>query len=153
MRLAETSIMATSRDGNGKSSDVSKASTPELFSGLIADAKEIAIGHLGKMRGEIGDEFKQLKNFLAKIAITVGVVVVGSILIGHTLALGIAALGVPMWASYLIASVLAFGAGFLILKRLPGDKTNMDLVPESAMADFKRDMKEIKRGTEHALHH
>lgn len=131
--------MATTRE------DVSKASTPELFSGLISDAKELAIGHLGKMRGEIGDEFKQLKNFLAKIAITVGVVVVGSILIGHALAIGIAALGVPAWGSYLIAAVVMFGVGFAILKRLPGDKTNMDLVPESALADLGRDLKDIRR--------
>jgi hypothetical protein len=136
-----------SKSGNGVP-DVSKASTPELFSGLIADAKELAVGHLGKMRGEIGDEFQQLKGFLAKIAVTVGVVVVGSVLIGHALALGIAALGVPQWASYLLAAVLSFGVGFVLLKRLPGDKHDMDLVPESALASLGRDLSQIKRAGE-----
>lgn len=140
--------MATSRDGNGKTSDVTQASTPELFSGLIDNAKELAVGHLGKMRGEINDEFKQLKLFLAKIAVTVGVVVVGSILFGHAAATGIAALGVPTWAGYLIAAVVSFAIGFVILKRLPGDKTNMDLVPESTLKDFKHDLKQIRRAGE-----
>lgn len=128
---------------------MTKASTPELFTGLISDVKELAIGHLGKMRSEIGDEFGQLKAFLAKIAIMVGVVVVGSILAGHTLALGLVALGLPMWSGYLLATVLAFGIGFVILKRLPGDKTQMDLVPESAMADLAKDIRDIKRETAH----
>ena len=148
-RIAVIPTMATTRDGK---SDVSKASTPELFTGLISDAKELAIGHLGKMRSEIGDEFQQLKHFLAKIAIMVGVVVVGSVLLGHGLAIGIAALGVPHWLAYLVAAGLSFGAGFLFLKRLPGDKKDMDLVPESAFADLTRDLKDIRHAGERASH-
>lgn len=144
--------MATSH-GDAKTSDVTKATTPELFSGLIDNAKELAIGHLGKMRGEIGDEFKQLKMFLAKIAITVGVVVVGSILLGHAAATGIAALGVPTWAGYLIAAVVSIVVGVVILRRLPGDTTNMDLVPESSLANLRRDLQQIRNAGEQAASH
>lgn len=137
---------------HGNVPDVSKASTPELLAGMISDAKELAVGHLGHMRGEIGDEFKQLKGFLAKIAISVGVVVVGSILLGHALALGLAALGLPDWAGYLIGAVIAFGVGAIILKRMPADKHDMDLVPEGALKSLARDFKDIKRSTEHGTH-
>ena len=137
-------VDAMTRDRNPET--ISAASTPELFAGLISDAKELAIGHLGRMRGEIGDEFVQLKLFLAKVAITVGVVVVGSVLLGHALAAGIVALGVPWWAGYLIAAVISFVVGGAMLKRMPGDKKNMDLVPEGAFADLTKDLSDIRKG-------
>ncbi|MBA3820870.1 MAG: phage holin family protein [Deltaproteobacteria bacterium] len=127
---------------SGNHDDISHSSTPELFSGLIADAKDIAVGHLGKMRVEIADEFKGLKSFLLKVAIAVGVGVLGAILLAHAIALILAAVGLPMWAAYLISAVVAIGIGVLVLKRLPGGK-NIDLIPESALADLKRDMTEV----------
>ncbi|MDQ3366785.1 MAG: phage holin family protein [Myxococcota bacterium] len=128
----------------GNPDDISQSSTPELFSGLIADAKDIAVGHLGKMRSEIGDEFQGLKSFLLKVAIAVGIGVLGAILLAHSVALILEAVGLPMWAAYLISAAVAIGVGVIVLKRLPGDKKNIDLIPESALAGLKRDMTEVK---------
>lgn len=124
--------------------DMTHKSIPELISGLLGDAKEIAGGHATKMRGEIKDEFRGLKVFLAKVAIAVGAGILGSILLAHAAALGLDALGVPQWLAYLIAAVIGIVAAVLLLKRLPADKTDFDLVPESTIADFKRDMKSLK---------
>lgn len=130
--------------GTKKADEISNASMPELFSGLIADAKDIAVGHLGKMRGEIGDEFKGLKSFLLKVAIAVGLGVLGAILLAHAFALALAAVGLPLWAGYLISAVIFVSVGAIVLRRLPGDTKNIDLVPESAIAGLKRDMTEVK---------
>lgn len=129
--------------------DIHQASTPKLFSGLINDAKEIAVAHLGKMRGEIKDEFKGLKMFLAKVAIAVGLGILGAILLAHSFALILDAVGLPQWAGYLIAAAIWIGIGAIILKRLPADKTDVDLVPESTLADLKRDMRDVKNDVRH----
>lgn len=117
---------------------------PELISGLIADAKDVAVGNVSKMRSEIGDEFKGLKMFLMKVAIAVGIGILGAILLFHSFALILDAVGLPQWAAYLIMAVVSIGVGAIIVKRLPGDKKDIDLVPESALADFKRDVREVK---------
>lgn len=124
--------------------DMTNKSMPELLSGLLGDAKEIAAGHATKMRGEIKDEFRGLKLFLAKVAVAVGVGILGAILLAHAAALVLDAVGLPQWAAYLISAALFVGVGLVILKRLPAEKKDIDLVPESALADFKRDMKTLK---------
>jgi hypothetical protein len=123
--------------------EVQQSSTPELFAGVLSDAKEIAVGHLGRMRSEIGDELKELKQYLARVVIAAGVMVVASLLAGETIALGLVALGLPGWAGFALATVIAVVAGVLLVKRMPGSKQNMDLVPEEAMNDLKSDLAQI----------
>lgn len=134
--------------------NVSNKSLPELVSGLLGDAKEIAAGHATKMRGEIRDEFSGLKNFMLKVAIAVGLGVLGAILLSHAFALGLDALGIPQWVAYLIAAVVFVGVGAFIVKtKLPAQKKDIDLVPESAIADFKRDVKAIRREVKDEVAH
>lgn len=123
--------------------EVKQSSTPELFAGVLSDAKEIAIGHLGRMRSEIGDELTELKQYLARVVIAAGVMVVASLLAGETLALGLVALGLPGWAGFALATVIAVVAGVLLVKRMPSSKKNMDLVPEESMSDLKADLAQI----------
>lgn len=126
-------------------SDVTHASIPELISGLVGDLKEIGAGHATKAREEIKDEFRGLKQFLVKTAIAVGLGVLGAILLSHAFALGLDALGLPAWAAYLISAMLFVGVGVLVLKRMPTtNKKDIDLIPESAFADMKRDAVAIK---------
>ena len=131
-------------------SDIKNASIPELISGLFGDVKEFATGHATKMRDEVKDEFSGLKRFLMKIVIAMGVGVLGAILLAHAFALGLDALGLPQWAAYLIAAAIFVGIGMVIIKRLPSDKKDIDLVPESALEDLKRDVKGIKDDVVHA---
>ena len=133
--------------------DMSNKSIPELLSGVLGDAKEIAAGHATKMRGEIKDEFTGLKMFLMKVAIAVGVGILGAILLAHAFALGLDAVGLPQWAAYLIAAALFVAIGIVIVKRLPADKGEIDLVPESTLADFKRDVKSIRRDVKDEVAH
>lgn len=126
------------------STDVSHASIPQLISGLVGDAREIAAGHATKMREEIKDEFSGLKMYLMKVMIAVGLGTLGAILLAHAFALGLDALGLPQWLAYLISAVVFVGIGAVLVKRLPADKTNIDLVPEAALAGMKRDMKTLK---------
>lgn len=131
--------------------DVSHASIPELISGVVNDAKQIASAHATKMRGEIKDEFSGLKRFLMKVAAAVGLGVLGGILLAHTLALVLDAIGLPMWLSYLIAAVVFVGIGAIFLAALPSSTKDIDLVPETTIADFRRDVKSIGRDVKSEL--
>jgi hypothetical protein len=126
------------------SSDVTNASIPELISGVVSDAKEIAAGHATKARSEIKEEFTGLKQYLMKVLVAVGLGIMGAILLSHSFALGLDALGMPQWAAYLIAAVIFIGIGVILVKRMPSDKSKIDLVPENAIADLKRDITTLK---------
>jgi hypothetical protein len=126
------------------STDVSHASIPELISGVLGDAKDIAAGHASKARDEVKDEFSNLKAYLMKVMVAVGLGIMGAILLSHAFALGLDALGVPQWAAYLIAAVIFVGIGAILVKRMPANKKDIDLVPESALAGLKRDAQNIR---------
>ena len=124
--------------------DIKQASIPELISGLVGDAKEIAAGHATKARDEIKAEFTGLKQYLLMVLVSVGLGVLGAILLSHAFALGLDAVGVPTWASYLIAAAVFVTIGVILIKRMPASKKDIDLIPESAIADLKRDAVAIK---------
>src|SRR5262245_60626672 len=102
--------------------EIAEASTPSLFAGLIQDARDLAVGHAERMRGEVGDELKNLKSMVERIVIAVGVMVVGAILAGHFIAIVLVAIGLPPWAGYGITAAIAIGIGIIILKHLPPDR-------------------------------
>jgi hypothetical protein len=129
--------------------EIGREPTKELFSHLIADAKELAVGHLGRMQGEFRDELKNLRSYMLKVAIAVAVVVVAAVLLGHTLGLALTALGMPAWVGYGIAALLLAGTGVVILKRLPGDKKDMDLVPEESMHKLSSDLRSVSHAVRH----
>ena len=124
--------------------DIKQASIPELISGLVGDAKDIAAGHATRARDEIRAEFTGLKQYLMMVLVAVGLGVLGAILLSHAFALGLDALGVPTWASYLIAAALFVGVGVVLIKRMPANKKNIDLIPEGAIAGLKRDVTTLK---------
>jgi Putative Actinobacterial Holin-X, holin superfamily III len=132
--------MATSRHDP----EVQKATTPSLFAAVIDDARELAIGHLERMQRETKQELGNLKNAIARTAVGVAIVIVGTILTGHALAAVMIALGLAPWAAYVITAVLAVGGGILLLKQWPKDSTDMDLVPEQSIAAMKRDFQRVK---------
>jgi hypothetical protein len=119
------------------------ASTPQLFAGVLEDARDLALGHFDRMRGEIGDELSNLKSMIRNTVIAVGVMVVGAVLAGHFLAIALIALGLPAWVSYGLAATIAIGTGIVVIKRLPGDRTNADLYPEESLADLQRDVRDV----------
>ena len=125
--------------------DVQHEGTKDLVAGLLTDAKELAAGQMGRMQGEIKDEFKNLRAMMVKIAASVGLLVLAGVLLGHTLAAALVALGLPWWAGYGLAAVILIAIGFVILKMLPDDKVNADLVPEESIAKMKHDIRDIRQ--------
>lgn len=121
------------------------ASTPQLFAGLMQDARDLALGHFERMRGEIGDELSNLKAMIRSTIVAVGVMVIGAVLAGHFVAIVLIALGLPEWAGYGVAAAAAIVTAAVVIKRLPTDRTNADLYPEEAVADLRRDLSDVAR--------
>jgi hypothetical protein len=119
--------------------------TKDLVAGLISDAKDLAAGHLGHMRGEIKDEFKNLKLVMWRIAGGVSVLAVAAVLVGHALALALAALGLPLWVSYAAAAIVLLALGGAILEFLPHVDKDSDLIPEQSLAEARDDIKRVSQ--------
>jgi hypothetical protein len=130
--------------------EVQKATTPSLFAAVIDDARELAIGHLQRMQRETKQELRNLKSAIARTAVGVAILIVGTILAGHAIAAILIELGLLPWASYLITAALAVGGGVLLLSQWPKDSTDMDLVPEQAIEAMKRDLESVKEATQSA---
>jgi hypothetical protein len=124
--------------------DVQKTSTPSLFAAVLDDARELAVGHLERMQRETAGELRNLKRAIARTAVAVGIVIVGAVLGGHTVAAALIALGLPAWVSYGLAAVAALVGGLILLSRWPKDTTDLDLVPEESIASLRRDVAQVK---------
>jgi hypothetical protein len=122
-----------------------RVGTKDLVTGLLSDAKDLASGQVERMRDEFKDEFKNLRTMMMRIAASVGVLVLAGVLVGHTLAAALVALGLPWWAGYGITALLLTAIGVVLLKRLPNDRVNSDLVPEESISKLKHDFKDIRQ--------
>jgi uncharacterized membrane protein len=94
--------------------EIESEATTDLVTGLITDAKDLATG----MQAELRQELANLKVTLLRVAVKVAMIIVAAVLVGHGLAWGIGALGIPMWAAYVLAAGILFGVGMAVLKRL-----------------------------------
>ena len=129
--------------------NVENERTKDLVTGLLSDAKDLAVGELGRMKSEITDELKNLKRYMLEVGIAVGVVVVGAVLIGHAVAVGLVALGVPAWLAYVLAAVIMIGVGVIILKTRHVKRSDIDLVPEESMHRLERDLRQMRDAVRH----
>jgi hypothetical protein len=131
------------RNSDVRPSSPRDGSATELVGGLITDAKDLVVAHGERIKLEVRDELHALKDTMKLVGIAVGAVTVASILVGHAIALGLAAAsGLPFWASYAIVAIVAVIAGVLVLKRRP-PTSQIDLVPEQSLRDVKRDAKMV----------
>jgi hypothetical protein len=128
---------------------VENLSWRELLTGVAGDVSQLAKGRMTEMRDEVKDELSNLKRYMLRIAIGVGIVVVGAILVGHLLASALNAMGVPLWGGYAIAAVIMLAGGYLLLTRYPADPNKRDLVPEETAGDIKQDVEEIVEAVRH----
>lgn len=126
-----------------------EASATELLGGVITDAKDLVVAHGERIKLEIRDELRGLKTTIKLVGIAVAAVAVAAILAGQALAIGLAtATGLPVWAAYAIVAVVATVAGYIVLSRRPPTE-QIDLVPETALRDAKRDAKMVAQAIRH----
>lgn len=128
---------------------VEDLSWKDLLAGVAGDLSDLAKGRMSAMHDEVKGELSNLKRYMLRVAIGVGIVVVGAILVGETMASALAALGVPLWVGYAISAAIMLGAGYVLLSRFPAERESMDLVPETNLGGIKDDVAEVVEAVRH----
>jgi len=83
----------------------------DLVAGILSDAQELFRQQAALFRSEIQEDVRKTKEAAVPLAIGLWLLVLGSILLSATVALILAALGLPEWASFAIVGAVVTVAG------------------------------------------
>ncbi len=84
----------------------------DLITGVIADARELAVAEVDKLKADISEVGKK-----AKIAgVGLGFLIAAAVLLGQALAFGMIALGLPPWAAFAILAAVTALCGVVFVK-------------------------------------
>lgn len=123
--------------------------TTELVVGMVADARDLALVHLNRLQREMRSDLGNLGDLLKARLLTVGGLLVAMLLASLALAFGLAdALGIPLWASLGGVSVLVAALSIFWHRRSSRPSKDIDLVPDDALADARRDVAKLVKSTE-----
>jgi hypothetical protein len=87
----------------------------ELISGVISDARDLAIAEVDKLKAEAVTQVKTVGEEVKIVSVGALILTVAAIMLGTSLSLGVAELGVPPWAAFGTIAV-AFGvAGYMFI--------------------------------------
>lgn len=115
--------------------------TTDLVVGMVVDARDLALVHLNRLQRELTGELGNLGDLIKARAISVAGFLVAALLAAEALAFGVAeALGLPMWTGLAGVAVLVAIATVVWNRRTSRPSKDIDLVPEGALADAKKDM-------------
>ncbi|HEY4181135.1 MAG TPA: phage holin family protein [Kofleriaceae bacterium] len=89
-----------------------EVSSSELIGGVLDDARDLATAELDKLKAEA----KQVGESAKITGIALAFLITAAVLAGTGVALGLGALGLPAWTSFLVVGA-AFGiVGILVIK-------------------------------------
>ena len=89
----------------------------ELISGVLSDARDLAMAEVDKLKAEAVTQVKTVGEEVKIISVGALILAVAAIMLGTAVSLGVAALGVPPWAAFGIIAI-AFGlTGILFIKK------------------------------------
>lgn len=84
----------------------------DLISGVISDARELAVAEVDKLKAEV----KQIGKSAKIAGVGLGFLITAAVLLGQALGFGLIALGVPAWAAFAILAVVAAVGGVVFVK-------------------------------------
>lgn len=131
----------------------SEPSITDLLSGLVEDARDLAVAHVDGLRLEVREELTNLKRIVLLGAIAIAVFAVGAILVGIAGAQALATYtDLPSWAAYAIVAGVLIVAGIVsvfVARSKAGPEA--DLVPERGLARARRDARWVAQRTREAV--
>ncbi|CAN5793713.1 hypothetical protein BH11MYX2_BH11MYX2_37320 [soil metagenome] len=92
--------------------DPAAVSSAELIGGVLEDARELASAELDKLKAEA----KQVGETAKITGIALAFLITSAVLVGTGGALGLGALGLPAWASFLVVGAVFGIVGTLVVK-------------------------------------
>ena len=89
----------------------------ELISGVISDARDLAVAEVDKLKAEAVTQVKSVGEEVKIVSVGALILTVAAIMLGTAVSLGIAALGVPAWAAFAIVALVFGAAGYLFITK------------------------------------
>jgi drug/metabolite transporter (DMT)-like permease len=123
-------------------------SVASLLSGIVGDAQVLIRQEIALARQEIREELSNAKDASIALAIAVGVLAVGGLLLVLTLAQALAYfLNWPVWVGYGIVGIVLAIAGYVLLSSAQKRMKEISPVPEKTVETMKENVEWIKDRT------
>jgi len=125
------------------STDLQSPSEPkvtDLVAGILSDAQELFRQQAALFRSEIQEDLRKSKEAAVPLAIGLWLLVLGSILLSATVALILAAAGLPEWASFAIVGAIVTIAGGILFYAGKKKFDSFNPLPEKSAEALKENL-------------
>lgn len=89
----------------------------QLISGVISDARDLAIAEVDKLKAEAVTQIKNVGEEIKIVSVGALILTAAAIMLGTALSLGVAELGVPPWASFGAIALVFAVTGIVFIKK------------------------------------
>jgi hypothetical protein len=93
--------------------------TGQLISGVLHDARDLAVAEVDKLKAEAITKAKDVGEEVKALSIGVLVLFIGAVMLAAAVALALIALGLPPWAAFGLVAIVCGVTGAVLLKHKP----------------------------------